>query len=710
MSRSRLQGAAARARLSVGQSIQVSALALAACAPRAAPLPVERPATPEIVQIAQSTDPAVRAAIVGGEAPVPVPPGAVQVNPRRGDITVNFPSADVRVVAKAVLGDLLRAEYSVANGVSGPVSFVTPGPVARSALLGLFEDALKASGLALVPVAGGFEIRRAAGAASGGPVAPGTIGYGTEIVTLSFVNADQLKALLDSVVPGVVTATDPARNALTIVGTTGQRNSARELIRQFDVNWLRSMSFAVFVPERTDARLIAPELEKLINAADAPTRGLVRLITMERLNGVLAISAQRQYLDDVRRWVEILDREGQSSEPKLFVYRVQNGRARDLAQTLNAAFGNSTDAAGATGGDPFAPAGAGTGSAPTGSTTTAALTRPPAPPAGAAAGAAATPGAAGAPVAGAVPGAAGATTPTGGRITADEVNNAIIVYGTPREYAVIEDALRRLDIRPVQVMIEAAITEVALTDELRYGIQWNFQVGDSNFALTEGGSAVPSRNFPGFSYFLSNNDIRLTLNALEQRTNLKVISAPKVLVLNNQTAALQVGDQVPVSTASATNLNGGDSIVNSIEYRDTGVILKVTPRVNGSGLVLLDIAQEVSNVSAPATNTGSTDQSPTISTRRVATSIAAQDGQVIALGGLFSSSRSFGKNGIPILSRIPVLGSLFGNHNNVERRTELIVLLKPHVIRTVEDGTAITEELRRKLRTLEPFRTGGRIP
>ena len=688
-----------------------SLLALAACAPSRAPLPVERPVAPDIVQQVEGPEPEVRSTLVGGQAPVPVPPDAVIVEPKRGAITVNFPAADVRVVAKAVLGDLLRVPYSIGSGVEGNIAFVTPGPVARSSLLALFETALRGSNLALVKVGDGFEIQTAATARGSGPIAPGVIGYGSEVLQLQFIDAGRLKALLDSVLPGVASVSEGS-NALTIVGTTGQRASARDLIRQFDVNWLRNMTFALFVPERTDSRLIAPELDKLINANDAPTKGLVRIIQMDRLNGILAISAQPQYIEDVRRWIEVLDREGQSAEPRLFVYKVQNARARDLAQTINAAFGNSTTATTGQAGnsDPFAQADGADG----GSTTTSALLTPPTSAAGSASGAAL----ANAAAPGVAPGQAGAPGQPGGpnatgRITADEVNNAILVYGTPRQFAVIEDALRRLDVRPVQIMIEAAITEVTLTDELRYGVQWNWLTGNSNFTLTEGRTTTPTRNLPGFSYYLAGSDITLALNALEQRTNVKVISAPKIMVLNNQTAALQVGDQVPITTAAASNLNGGSagsSIVNSIEYRDTGVILKVTPRVNASGLVLLDISQEVSDVANRSTGTNAEEQSPTISTRRVSTSIAAQDGQVLSLGGLFRNAQSFGKNGIPILSRIPVLGALFGDHGNTQNRTELIVLIKPHVIRTVDDGTAITEELRRKLRTLEPFRTEGRIP
>ena len=685
----------------------------AGCAPAPPPRPVEMAPPPPLVADAEAADPTLRSTIMPGEIPTPATPqagGMASAPLPRGNVTLNFPGSDVRAVAQGV-ADAIGRRVLVDPAVTGTVSLVTPGPVSRTAVLGLFEAALRAANLALVPVEDGFIVQTVAAAQAAGPVNPTTVGFGTEVVQLKFINADEVRKVIDGVLPGVVTATDPARNAITIAGTTGQRASARDLLRQFDVDWLRAVNFALFVPQRTDSRLIVPELEKLINAPDSPTRGLVRLISMERLNGILAVTGQRQYIEDVRRWIDILDREGESSEPRVFVYRVQNGRARDLAQTLNAALGLGSGNFGAASNDPFAP--------PPRSDARATGAIGQTPPAG---GPGQSPAAAGSnPLPGAVGGGGGGIPAPGGappagaptaRITADEVNNAIVVFGTPRDYAVVEDALRKLDVAPYQVLIEAAITEVGLTDSLRYGVQWNWLTGQSNFSLSEGTTPTPVRNLPGFSYFLAGNDITATLNALEVRTNVKIISAPKLVVLNNQTAALQVGDQVPVSSGTAVSVqNPNAPVVNAIEYRDTGVILKVTPRVNAGGLVLLDVAQEVSAVSSQAsTSTTSTGSSPTISTRRISTSVAVQDGQVIALGGLFRDSQSFGKDGVPILSRIPVLGALFGNQRIEQNRTELIVLLKPHVLRTPDDGRAITEELRTKLRTLEPFRTQGTIP
>ncbi len=678
----------------------VMLLSVAGCAVRPAPVPIAMPEPPPLVVLAEaSTD--LRSTIVGGEAPVPQVPRVTEARPKPGSFAFNFPTADVAIVAKAVLRDVLRENYVIAPSVTTQISFVTPGPVARESILPLFEASLRNGGLALTPMASGYLIQPTASAQS--VVTPDTIGFGSEIITLQFINADELKKLLDSVIPGVVTSTDPIRNAVTIAGTTGQRASARDLIAQFDVNWLRNMSFALLVPQRTDSRLIVPELEKLINAPDAPTRGLVRLIQMERLNGILAISAQRQYLEDVRRWIEILDREGESNEAKLFVYRVQNGRARDLVKTLNNAFGTGGGADDNGPDDPLTtqndlnttqnaprPINSSSQSESPGSAQRNSGARE----LGAAAGSNA--------------GQVQASTNFSGRISTDDVNNAVVMFGTPRDFAVVEDAMRKLDVPPTQVLIEAAITEVALTGDLNYGVDWNFIQGNSTFVSGAGTPAPPAANTAGFAYFLRSSDISATLRALESRTNIKVISAPKLLVLNNQTAALQVGNQVPIQTQQQQSVGTGNgNIVNSIEYRDTGVILRVTPRVNASGLVLLDISQEVSSVTSLTTGG---IESPTIATRRIATTVAVQDGQVLGLGGLFSDSKSNGSSGLPVLSRIPILGALFGRATATQERRELIILIKPQIVRTPEDGRAITEELRAKLRTLEPFRTEGRIP
>ena len=307
---------------------------------------------------AQETQPpldeeTISTTILEGEPQEVIPAPSARPKIVRGDISLNFPSTDVRVVAQAVLGDVLRVPWTVAPGLSSEVTVVTPNPISRASVLPFLEEALRASDLALIEQNGVFNIApidqaRSSGAGDGSSEA---FGFSSEIMQLQYVNAEEMRRLLEPVLPGVITSADALGNRVVISGTTGQRASARDLLRQFDVNWLRGMTFGLFIPRKTDSRLIVPELEKLLNSPDAPTRNLVRLISMEKLNGILAISQQRHYLDDVGRFIEILDREGQNNEPRLFVYRVQNGRSRDLARTLNQAFGNAVSSGGSDNGN-----------------------------------------------------------------------------------------------------------------------------------------------------------------------------------------------------------------------------------------------------------------------------------------------------------------------------------------------------------------------
>lgn len=296
----------------------------------------------------------------------------------------------------------------------------------------------------------------------------------------------------------------------------------------------------------------------------------------------------------------------------------------------------------------------------------------------------------------------------GVRITADEANNALVILANAQDYAVIEAALRKLDIKPLQVMIEATVAEVTLTDKLNLGLQYYLKTGNFQAVLSEGAKNNINVPFPGFNFipgfdfaFSTVAGSQVLLDALKSLTEVKVLSSPTLMVLNNQTGRLQVGDQVPIAVQSAVGvLAPGSPVVNSIEYRDTGVILRVTPRVNASGSVLLDISEEVSEVSA---TTSSTLNSPTISQRRLLSSVLTSDGETIALGGLIRDSQTRGRSGIPGLVDIPVLGNLFGTRGTSTTRTELIVLITPKVIRSREDGSAVTRELLQKVPLISQF-------
>jgi general secretion pathway protein D len=661
--------------------------------------------------------PGVRTTIVPGAPPAAIPKAPEAVRIRAGDLSLDFPNADVAVAAKAILGDLLGLQFTVPPGLHTTVNVVTQRPIARADVLAFFEAALSNSGLAMTLRDGVYAILPTAEAAAQAPVANSDRpGFATESVALRFVDPEALRRLLDPVIPNVIVQADPARRLVVIAGTAGQRQAAKDLIAQFDVDWLRNLSFALYVPQRSDARLLAPELDKLINADSAPTKGMVRLIAMDRINGILAVSTQAQYLEDVRRWVEILDREGESNERRIFVYRVQNGRSADLAKVLASAFG-ATLKGGATTSHSNALTHDDLTLAPPGPS---APNLSPGP--GQAASATPMTSAQGGDDQPSGPGSGSvnvdiSTEGLHAKISSDETNNAIVVYATPRDYAIIEDALRKLDVTPSEVLIEAAIVEVTLTDQMQYGVQWSFATPHSVGALSQSATTTLTQgvipaltpSFPGLSVIFTNgSSLQANLSALENLTKIKVVSAPKLMVLNNQTASLQVGDQVPVIAASALSTVGTNApLINEIDYHDTGIILKITPRVNSSGLVLLDVAQEVSDV---VPNTVSDIDSPQFSTRRISTAIAVGDGDVVALGGLFSNSSTHTKTGLPYLSRIPVLGALFGQVNNNDQRTELIVLLQPRVVRGEGDAKGMTEELRLKLETLRQLLPKSGVP
>lgn len=612
-----------------------------------------------------------------------------------GGITLNFINADVRDVAKAVFGDFLNVNYSLGAGVQGTITVQTSKPLSRAEVLPVFEQILRMNGLAIVKNNDIYKIvlsadaprEVSAPATTGTPAGGAEAGYGSQIVPLHYIAAAEMQRLLEGMQPAqAIVHADTGRNLLIVQGTQQERQAVVDEVALFDVDWLAGMSFGLFTPKYTDARGLAKELNQILGGAGGPLGGIVKLIPIERLNTVLVISPQPRYLDQVQRWIARLDRPGVGSDRRIFVYAVQNGRAGDLAATLKKVLygtggtkqGDSESGEGGDAGADHAPPPTAAGGAP--------------PPASAA------PGGNGSLI---VDSDTASSPPGAATITADDTNNAVVVYGTPLQYATIEAALRQLDTAPLQVLLEAAIAEVTLTNDLKYGVQYFYQPSDKHqFVLSNSGTSAIGSLFPGFSYvFSEGTNIKVVLDTLSQVTHVEVISSPEIMVLNNHAATLQVGDQVPIATAQAQSVVGGQSpVINSIEYRATGIILKVTPRVNQGGMVTMDISQEVSDVSTTST---STLDSPTITQRKIDSTIAVQDNETIALGGLIKDSRTRGSSGLPYLSEIPVLGGLFGTKSNSVDRTELIVLLTPHVVDNLQKSRAVTDELKRELPALQ---------
>ncbi|MDE2184064.1 MAG: type II secretion system secretin GspD [Alphaproteobacteria bacterium] len=634
-------------------------------------------------------------------APAPANPPAASAPPpgtsNASDqgVTLNFVNADVRDVAKAILGDYLKLNYEIAANVQGTVTIQTNQPLARDAVLPALDEALSLNGMALVYSHGLYRIVPLAAAHSDlGPVkATGgaSPGYGVELFHVKYVNAAALQKLLQPLTEHEGTVrVDPSRNLLIVEGTAEQRRTIGEDIALLDVNWLSGMTFELFTAQNMDAEELVKELNSVLGGLTSPAADVVKLVPIDRLNTVLAIAPQRRYLQQLRAWVTRLDKPGVGNDRRIFVYHVQNGRASDLEKTLKRTLFGSASQGGSEVQTQTAPR------------------RPAAPPVDN------LDATTGADTAGSdqSSGASRSYETVEGvnrqgmssvHITGDESNNALVFLATPREYSVIESALRQLDVPPMQVLLEASIAEVSLTKNTQFGFQYFYQPSAKNtFILSNSTSPTITPSFPGFSYMFSNgNSIQAILDALGTVTHVDVISSPEVLVLNNQMARLEVGNEVPVLTAQSVSTVGTNApVVNAVQYLDTGVILKVTPRVNRGGRVMMDVEQEVSGVSDAAS---SNIDSPTIQQRKITSSVSVEDGQTIALGGLFTNEITKTKKGFPYLQDIPVLGNLFGNNGTAQNKTELMVLITPHVVDDARKAQAVTDELRKKLPDVQPL-------
>lgn len=280
-------------------------------------------------------------------------------------------------------------------------------------------------------------------------------------------------------------------------------------------------------------------------------------------------------------------------------------------------------------------------------------------------------------------------------VVADVENNALLISTTQREYEHIEQILKQLDVMPTQVLIEAVIAEVTLNDQLKFGLRWFFESGKFGVGLSDLSDGSTGASFPGFAWTFASSNVGATLNALSSITNVNIVSAPTLMALNNQKATLQVGDQVPIVTQqSASTTTSNTAIVSSIDLKDTGVILTVLPRVNSSGRVMLDIQQEVSNV--VKTTTSGID-SPTIQQRKLSTKVIVDDNESVALGGLIQQSNTLNHSQVPLLGKMPIFGNAFKNKEDTINKTELIIFIKPRIVRDVRQARDVTEEFRNQL-------------
>lgn len=658
--------------------------------------------------------------ITGNDRVVKLPSAkAVQIS-QSGAISLKFEQAPVTDVVHAVLGDLLKVGYTIHQPIGGEVTVHTRAPVPPSEVLAILESVLAANGLMLAQDAQGvFHVGRPE-AVRGIGSTPRSIkaltpGQGMVVVPLQYVSAAEMAEILRPVAPAeAFVRVDTVRNLLMLAGSRNQIDSWLEFVEIFDVDMLKGMSVGLFPLEHASVKEIDAALRAVTGLAPSaggggeatqqqaqpgtaapaqmrqlpafgPLGGVVRVIPIERLNALLVVTPRAHYLQQAREWIARLDRPTEGgSEPQLYVYPVQNGTSQHLAGLLSAVFGGTGQQAGTkTQTDSGVAQGLSTSTRGMGMSS-------------------------------AMSAATSGTNTTGQqgpaisqvalgpqvRVVADEFNNALLIHAPRSEYRKIEAALRRLDLAPTQVLIEASILEVTLTDETKFGLQWffenEFNSGHTGSGvLTEGGiNLAPA--VPGFSYTLTNSlgQVRAVLNALAKKSLLNVISSPSVMVLDNHTATIHVGDQQPVP--GPQTVTDGGVITSSITYKDTGVMLSVTPSANAGGMVTMTIKQSVTDVGSVDVAT----RQRSFLQREVASRVAVRSGETVVLGGLMRDNNNNGKQGVPWLHEIPVLGYLFGATTISNVRTELLVMITPRVVQGDQDLRELGAEMRRRMDSL----------
>lgn len=671
--------------------------------------------------------------IFGGSTPEPAPgPTAsntesrVQLADNGGQITpagrgyqLNFENADVAVVAKAVLGDILQVNYSVDKRISGQITLTSPQPVPRSRLVPLLESSLAPLGASVVKDAGLYKIVLSADPGGIGNVdfRGSSEGFGTTVIPAKYLPAATLGHLLEGLgsKAGSVRV-DPGTHYVIVQGSAAERQAALDAARLVDVNWLGSQSVGILPISNSTPETVIAELNQILDTGEGGlSQKVVKLEPMSRLNAILVVSRRREAVELVRTYVNRLDRDS-SMSAGIKVYHLQYAQAKNVASVLNDMFGSGASSSEK---DALEPSlqGSLTGISPSSATggqggnTGISAPRAGQPPAGPAPfgvlnvsltdkskSATTNSNDTSAPLS-----RAGSQSNSGGiRVAADSSSNSLFINTNGVDYRKVERAIRQIDRAPVQVDIEATIAEVTLTRDLQYGVQFFLQ--NNNAALGLGGATgVPlTTQYPGLNLLLgAASNPKVLLNALQGFTNVKILSSPSLVVLDRQPATLQVGDQVPILTQQAQSVSTvGSPVVNNVEYRDTGVILNVLPRISANGVVSLDIEQQISAV----TSTDPTTLTPTISQRRVRSTIAVPNGQTVMLAGLISDKQSSSRSGLPYLSNIRFLNDLLTSHDSAVDRTEIVIFIKPQIISNGAEAREVAEEFRSRLVNMERSR------
>ncbi len=666
--------------------------------------------------------------LVKGQQPGGTLPPSPAAQAAGGGVVLNFEGAELRDVVRNILGDILNESYMIDPAVGGQVTIRTSSGVPRDALYATLEMLLRMNGAAMVKEDGIYKIVPGAAVVRGnlGPQLGNSQralpkGYSVQIVPLRYVGVREMLRLLEPFAKDAqAIRPDEVRNMLILAGTELELKHLLDAIDMFDVDFMAGMSAGVFVLQSADVKMVMTELEKVIGDRNtSPLTGILKIVPIERMNALLVITPQPAYLEEAKKWIERLDKGDVGAGQRFFVYTLQNQRAERIAPLLQQAFTGRLAQAAAPSAPSLAPG------TPVGTivnpptfqpggivATTPVPAAPAAPAAPSMTGTLATP-----QTAAAIARAAGEGLGVVRNIqaVADKDMNTILIVATQAEYTIIEAALKKLDQPSRQVLVELTIAEVALTDDFKFGVEWYFTNGGKstgglfatgtnpglpiNTSTGNTGTVGLLPKVPGFNWLLSGafpGGIQAALTLLGQAGNTRVIANPHIAALDNQKATIKVGNRIPINQQTVV---GGttSTVTTAAQYIDTGVLVSLTPHINAGGLVQVDVQAEVS-IPGSVANVG---DAPPINTRSIQSLLSVQSGQTMVMGGLITDTKGQSSTGIPLLSKIPVIGGLFGQQEIKDDRTELVLFITPRVMETEGEMKSVIDDLRRRMERLD---------
>jgi general secretion pathway protein D len=635
---------------------------------------------------------------------------AVSPSPPANDsgapLTLNFENGDIREIVKNLLGDLLGENFIIDPAVTGTLTVRTAKGIKRSDVIPTLEMLLRSVKAVLVRDGAYWRVLPEGGTNLGTKPPTSQLrsagGASVVILPVKHIGAKELERVL---LPFAKVSTPPAirvddlRNLLFLSGTEGEIRNLIEIAEMFDVSLLNGMSFLLYPLESADVKSVAADWEKIFPAATNPFSGLLRLVPIERMNAVLLISSQRDVIVDARQWLERLDKGTDAGGgARLYVYNIQYTQAEKLQAILQQALSGRANPPAAT----VAPG-------QTANTLSSPIS----------------------PIPGQSVGLPGNTlnnpqpvvprpvTQTQGTtnnqaiglarnatVIADKDRNALLIVATPAEYAAIESAIRKLDTAPKMIAIEVQIAQVALNGAFQFGISGMFSgkpESSANRLTSEGGignlnpvDALTGKIVPGFNYTWQGAAAKAILNTLQTTGQSRTLASPTMITLDNQKVSFTNGTQISVRTQSSV-ATGTTQATDSFQYVNTGLTINITPRVSGNN-VFLEIQQQNSNAVA---NADSKNPNPDITQNSQQTTVMVANGDTMLLSGLFIDTSSKGTDGFPVLSTIPLLGGLFGSQSWSSNRSELVMLVTPRVMATVEDTRGVVDELRQRMGNIE---------